>query len=166
MTLMTPPWGIKTNLTAYWTLDEPPGLSRNELHDAAGALALTEVNSPDETTGKKGRCADLAAASSMALTHSDTATLDMGDIDFTIVAWVMLSSTASTRTVVSKYFSTGNQRGYSLDYNSTASRFRFVMSSDGTSGTIVNCDASTFGAPSTSTWYMLLAQYKDRKSVV
>ena len=155
MTLMLPPWGIKTDLQAYWGFNE--GIGSIASYDSHSTLTLSDVGGTATTTGKVGRAIDCSGGEYKSI--ADTATLDMGDIDFAIAFWGQLASKTVTQTAVSKYTSTGNQRGYSVDYNQTADRFRFVMSSDGTSGTITNLDASTFGSPTASVWYFIYVQY-------
>jgi hypothetical protein len=100
-----------------------------------------------------GGAAGFTAASSQVLTHADSATLGTGDIDFTIAAWVRLSATATSQTVAGK---TGaNLLEWLLRYDTTASNFRFFLSSDGSSaaGTV---DATNF-AGSFTAWNFVVA---------
>jgi hypothetical protein len=149
---------LLTNLISYWKLDEASGdaldsHSTNHLTETSGTIA--------STTGKIGNCRDFELGETEYFTIADSAALSTGDIDFTLACWVNLESkTAGQRqTLISKYNTTGNQREYWLTYNPTAggtsNPFGFTVSSNGTAFTVH--ESTTFGTPSTGTWYFLVA---------
>lgn len=75
----------------------------------------------------------------------------------TICGWFYLSAKTSNRALVSKY-ATSTRRDYWLYYDSGADRFKFeVFGSGGTS--LATATASTFGSPSTNTWYFICCRY-------
>jgi hypothetical protein len=148
----TPTGDVLVSMVAYYALEDAT--------DSHGSNDLTNNNTATFATGKVSNGVSLVAASSQSLSHADNSDLSMGDIDFTIACWARLTTKpANAMAIVGKYLSTGNQREYLLDWVNTSDRFRFAMSSDGASGTYTEVQATTFGAPSTGTWYFLVAQY-------
>jgi len=143
---------LSDSLAAYYALEN--------VNDSLGLNNLTNNATATFVSGKVGNAGNFVSASSQFLSHTDTATLDMGDIDFTITAWARLATKpAAVMGVMGKSLATGNQRGYSIQWDNVADRFRFVMSSDGTSTNQVIVVANNFGAPSTGTYYFIAARY-------
>jgi concanavalin A-like lectin/glucanase superfamily protein len=145
------------NLISYWKLDEASG----DALDAHGTNDLTETSGTiASATGKIGNARDFESADTEYFEIADNADLSTGDIDFTIAAWVNLES-LTNGTIASKYETVGNQREYLFFYNAndhvTNNRFSFAVSSDGTGAALVTIDANNFGAPSTGTWYHVVA---------
>src|SRR5262252_1520277 len=81
----------QTNLISYWKLDEVSG-SRV---DTKGTNTLTDNNTVTSTTGIINNAASFAAASSEYLSLASNATVQTGDIDFTITAWVKMTTKAA-----------------------------------------------------------------------
>lgn len=136
-------------LVFYWTGDN--------LVDSVGGLTLTNNNGVTFVTGKVGNGGQFVSASSRSLSIADNATLSMGDIDFTIAAWVQLASKPATFPgAVSKY-GTSPQREYFIGYRSDLDRFYFEVGHSGGSTRTVNAD--NLGAPSLGTWYLLIATH-------
>lgn len=142
---------LASGLVSYWALDEASG-TRNDSH---GSNHLTDNATVAGTTGKISNAADFEAGNSEYLSLASNADVQTGDIDFTFAAWVNLESAAGLRTILSKFNNTSNLREYLLDYSATTSRFRFTVSSNGTSTTTVSAD--NFGAASLATWYFVVA---------
>lgn len=146
---------LVANLAAYWKLDETSG---NRL-DSIGANDLVPTGSPGNAAGKINYGLSLVAASSQSVGIASNATLQTGDIDFTIGAWCYLTTLAN-ETFVAKWSLTNNVREYLLYYNAgdhaPANRFSFGVSPNGTTGTTF-VDATTFGVPSIATWYYVVA---------
>lgn len=103
------------------------------------------------TALEQGMAAQFASATSEHLSIADNAALSTGDIDFTLCAWVRLDDQAAARTVLGKYENL--QKEYVIDV--VASRFRFIVSNDGSADVVLNAD--TLGAPSNATWYFVVA---------
>lgn len=143
---------LATSLAAYYSLE-----------NANDSLALNNLTNNATVTfvaGKVANAANFVSASSQFLSHADTATLDMGDIDFTFTVWARLATKpAAIMGIVSKYTTTGNQRSYSVQWDNTSDRFRFIMSSDGGTTNQTVLSATTFGAPSTATYYFIACRY-------
>lgn len=140
------------SLVAYWRLGEASGARV----DLVSAMSLTDNNTVTQATGKVGDAAQFTAANSEWLSIADNTTLSSGNIDFTIACWVYLDSKPSLCGIVGKWTITGNQQEYLISYvGGGTDRFFFVASSAGNNQT--NRQASTFGAPSTGTWYLIVA---------
>jgi hypothetical protein len=65
--------------------------------DSAGSSNLTNVNAATQAVGKVNNAAQFVRASNQNLTLPDNAALSMGDIDFTLAAWVYLDSKPTRR---------------------------------------------------------------------
>lgn len=134
---------LTTSLVACWELEEASG-TRNDAH---GTNHLTDNNTVTSGTGKVATAASFARANQESLTITDNAALSMGDIDFTIAAWVNRASSVDAG-VVSKWDIPGSKREYVFDIESSIATF--YVSPDGSSSTSIT--ASTFGDLGTSAW--------------
>ncbi len=144
---------LLANLVAFWELEEASG-SRA---DARGSNTLTDNNTVTQAAGKVGNAAQFTASSGEYLSIADNAALSMGDIDFTIAAWVYLDTKAN-EVIAAKYRTNTSQREYLLYYAATdgaTQRFVFLVSPNGVSTNLVV--ANNFGEPSTSTWHFVVA---------
>lgn len=131
-------------------------------NDSVGTNHLTDVNTVTSTTGKVGDCAQFVAANLETLTRASNASLQTGDIDFTIAAWVYLDTVGANRTVMAK--NDAGQSEYAMRYISASNRFEFfVAESGGSTKTVL---ATTLGAPSTATWYFLVAWYDSTNDTI
>lgn len=143
---------LSDNLIAYWPLDEASGSAI----DAHGSNDLTETSGTiASATGKVGNCRDFEADDTECFTIADNADLSMGDIDFTLQAWVNLESKSNNSTLIGKWNFSSSLREYTLFYIAGSDRFEFRVTSDGATSVIVT--ANTFGSPSTGTWYLIHA---------
>ena len=139
----------KTSLVAWWSLNETSG-TRNDSH---GSNHLADGNTVLYGTGKQGNAADFERDNSEYLYIADNAALSMGDIDFTVGAWVNVESTAVSGIVLSKYDYGATQREFQLEVTS-APYAQFIVSNNGTATVIAQWNTS---ALSTGTWYFLVA---------
>jgi hypothetical protein len=143
---------LLTNLISYWKLDEASG---NAI-DARGTQDLTAVNSPGSAAGKIATCRSFDFASSRRFSRAKTAELAVGDIDFTLQAWVQVKSVPGlNNAILARWTLDFNNRSFILMYHSSGV-FRFLLSSNG-SGPSLTRDASTFGSASLNTWYLVHA---------
>jgi hypothetical protein len=134
-----------TNLVASWKLDD--------LVDATGNVTdLTNNNSVTFVAGKIGNAGQFVAASSKNLHHASTSILQMGDIDFTIGAWVFLDSKPGDMMIVAKHDDTTGL-DYRLQYTGAFDAFTFVAAVGAAAQTVNNAGTLT---PATSTWYCVL----------
>ncbi len=152
---------LLTSLICYWKLDEASG---NGL-DSHGTDPLTDNNTVGSASGKIGNARDFEASSSEWLQRADRASLSTGDIDFTIAGWVNAESfTANDGYIASKMNAALANPEYRLFYNGTTSRFQFELYGAGVSrGAAV---ANTLGAPSTATWYYIVAWHDSVANTV
>jgi len=139
---------LMTSLIAHWKLDETASATK-------GGFWKETLN-----TGK-GPASRFVAANSEYLSIADNSSLSMGSgVRFTFASWVYIDSFSgeASMTILSKYNSTTNNIEYRLIYdNAPTNRFRLQVSPNGSSATSVS--ANTFGAASTGTWYLIIAQY-------
>lgn len=149
---------LKTGLISFWELEEASGTRV----DAHGSNNLTDVNTVTQATGKVGNAAQFTAANSEELNIADNASLSTGDIDFTLAAWVYLDTLPTTGSIMTKWTSGGNQREHMMIYQTGL--FRFFVSSNGSASSSVS--ATTFGAPSTATWYFVVGWHDAANNVI
>jgi len=144
---------LNEGIVAFWKLGEVSGTRV----DVVGSNDLTDNNTVTQAVGKIGNAAQFTAANSEFLDISDNADLSMGDIDFSIAAWIYLDAVGANRIILEKWNVTGNQRAYRFMYRTNEDNFRFLLSADGSAST--SLEATTFGAPSTATWYFIVVTY-------
>lgn len=140
---------LNTGLTAYWKLDEASG---TRVDSGANGQDLTDNNTVTSNTGIINNAAEFIAANLERLSHVDSTTLSLGDIDCTMAFWVYLSSTNTAMGIGNQYAAAGS-RSWRLLYFSSSAKFRIGVSNDGT--TVTNHD-STFVNPVASTWYLVI----------
>lgn len=150
--------GIKANLTAYWTLNESAGASRA---DSVGSNTLTDHATVGQGTGLLDGDATFVAASSQYLSIASNSDVRTGDIDVTFSAWVKLTTKPNAAMFLMGKWGASGTREYALYYTgaTVTDRFSFIVSGTGTTGTpgtdFQGVDATTFGSPSTATWYLV-----------
>ena len=154
---------LTDSLTAYWNLDEASG-TRIDSHAALNLTANGTGGVGSGTgIGGSGTAADFELSESDYLSRASEAALQMGDIDFSICGWMNMESGFNSMMMVAKFDVDGSTREYlvGFNYNDHAPNNRFFacLSSDGSNGTVTILDATTFGAPSTATWYFLAFTY-------
>lgn len=135
---------LSDNLIAYYSLDDATDAHTN-------SYDLTNNNTVTFTAGKVGNAATFSAASSQYLSHADNADFSMGDVDFTVAAWIKTSATGTVAGMVGKFTTATNDREYIL-----RRRFgepRFVVSS---AGNVESASADRGSDISTGTWYFVV----------
>lgn len=140
-----------TNLVAWWSLDETSGTRA----DSHGSNDLTDNNTVLYGTGVQGNAGDFELSTSEYLSIADNTDLSTGNIDFTICAWVKAESLGANAAIISKQDTGTPDREYLIGYANGSSRFYITVSSDGSATTIEEAD--NLGAPSTGTWYFIVA---------
>lgn len=149
--------GLLTNLIAYWGLDEAGG-ANNALDKHSNGLTLAQSNSPGSDTGLVYAGArTFTTASAQYFARASEANLQLGDIDFTLAAWVYLTNKDVVRGIVGKWLSTGNQRAFQIDYDNASNRFRLALSPNGTTQSVLY--ANNYGSPPLNTWLFACAWY-------
>ena len=142
---------LLASLIAFWKLGEADGATRV---DSAGSNDLADGNTVTQVAGQVGNAAQFTNANSEDLSIADNTDLSTGDIDFSIVLWVYLDNKDTTQIMLSKWEPTGNQQAYAIQYQTTADRFRFLVSNDG-AATVVEA-ADVLGIPAIATWYFIV----------
>ena len=146
---------LLTGLISAWELNEASG---NAL-DSHGSNTLTDNNTVGSGTGLVyGTARDFEATDGEYLSRASNASLQTGDIDFSLGACVKFGSKGATRVVLGKWPATGSFE-YLLYYDSGADRFSFAVSSTGSGnpGEFAAVAANNLGAPSVGVWYHLVA---------
>jgi hypothetical protein len=142
---------LLNGLKAYWKLDEvSAGAAAVARADVLGLSHLTDINTTASAAGKRGQAALLVAANNENLVCASNPALVLGDFDFTIDAWVKLTSAGANQVVFSKDDNTGAVRDLVL-YVSNANRLTAMIWD--TAGTPKTCTDSTMGALAAGTWY-------------
>ncbi|MDD5026842.1 MAG: carbohydrate binding domain-containing protein, partial [Candidatus Peribacteraceae bacterium] len=163
---------------ANWSDDTAPTAADTALFDGTDATDVTvdtdvTVSALTVTSGYGGTLSlDSSVISgtvgdgAVQFTAADKSWLQIADASqtgldptgaFTLAGWVYLDSLGQDRFLVGKsdLLSTTNIE-YALWYRLSDGRFRFSVSS-GAAGTGIS--ATSFGAPSLSTWYFIVAKY-------
>ena len=143
----------------YWKLNEASGTRSASV----GSYDLTDNGTTPNRTGKLTDAADFNGSSQYLNNTSSDFNFDGS---FTITGWYLLDTKASLQFLGGKYNTTGDERSYLLFYSSSADRFRFEVSSDGTSGTVTTVSADNLGSVSTATWYFIVCAYNARTNTV
>lgn len=147
-----------SNVTAAWKLDESSGNAT----DSAGSTTLTNNNTVTYSTGKINNAGYFAAASTQYLSAASSAPTQMGDIDFTITAWVYLTATGGFHALVAKRGDTAGHDEYVIYYLTDRFNFAVFTATD----TAVAVTANNFGAPSVGTWYFITAIHNAAANTV
>lgn len=150
---------LDNSLISHWKLDELSG-TRN---DSKGTNHLTSNNNVGVVGGKVDNAAVFTAASSTSLSVSSNATLQTGNIDFTLSGWIYLTSKTAIMDIVSKWGASGNFE-YILIYNSTSDRLEFYVSSTGSN--IVGAVANNYGSPATGAWIFFEVYHDSVNDVI
>lgn len=147
----------KTSLISHW--------AGGSLTDSHGSNTLSQVNGATaSTTGKVGDCWDFEDGNERGLEVADSASVSTGDIDFTICCWVQLESKTTTRVFVCKDTAVSGE--FYLWYVSVTDRFRFDVYGATAFGSRGRVTDSVLGAPSTATWYFLVAWHDATANTV
>lgn len=96
-------------------------------------------------------------ATNQCLKRTDEADISFNHDDFTFSVWALIEDKTADRTIFSKFDSVGNNREYSLDYDTLEDKFRWTVTHDGgiTSSGIVY--SSGVGHVQENNWYHIVA---------
>jgi hypothetical protein len=154
---------LNTDLIAYWKLDEASG-TRADSETTGTAQDLTDNNTVTSTTGKIGNAAQFVTANSEYLSRTDSADMSVGDIGFTIAAWVYLDTlvgTGDARHVASKSGGSSDEYWISAAETGGVNKFFFVVNTAG--GAKVVSHNTTLSA---TTWYFVVAWHDPDANTV
>jgi len=143
--------GLADSLVAFWKLDETSGTRA----DAFASNDLSDNNTVTTLSSPLGSAAQFTAANSEFLQQSSGSDLNMGDIDFTLCAWVLLDTKNTDMTIIGKWNNT-DKRQYLLMYNAATDRLQCVVSNDGTDMGATTVVANNHGDVSTATWIFVV----------
>lgn len=87
-----------TSLVSYWQLEEASG----DRADAWGSNDLTPTNTPANAAGIVGNAAAFVSASSQQLVCASNATLQTGNIDHTVSAWIYPTASPGSACIICK----------------------------------------------------------------
>lgn len=148
---------LTDNLISFWELEESSG-TRND--STSSANNLTDNNTVTSTTGLVGTAAVFTAANLESLTRADNASLSTGNIDFTVVFWVKMTTAASVG-LIYKGDSTG------IEYAITArSGGQFRLEVDNAAGLVNLTPVTTTATYTTGTWYMVEAYHDSVNDII
>lgn len=142
---------IKDNLAAYWDLSEASGTRA----DGLGANGLTDNNTVTGIAGPGAHNASLfTAANNESLSHTDNATLSVGNIDFTICVWIKFTTLILYTSIFGQWNNTAaNQRAWTCYYDDNTF-LTLGLSSNGTLETFMSNNNT--GAITTGVWYFVV----------
>lgn len=150
------PDSLLTGLLAYWKLDEASG---NAIDSSGNGYTLTQSNNPLGVAGKVGNARQFVAASLQALYH---AAILFPDTDFTISAWVNITTLTDFKHIINKWTTTN--KGQMAAYINGNKIEWAIYTDSAIIGSVVNC--ATFGNLSTGTWYhMILERNKSAGTI-
>jgi hypothetical protein len=146
------------SMVAYYELNEASG-NRTDIH---GSITMVDNNTVTSATGIQGNAALFTAANLEYLNAGTGTALRPRDQDWCCWGWVYGTTFPATFPTIFSACSAGAV-GYSLLYNHSSARFEFYVNS-----TVANyyAQASTFGAPSATTWYFIYAEYNDATNTI
>lgn len=135
-------------LISYWKLDEASGIAV----DSVGSNTLTDNNTVTSAAGQVGSSRQFTLANSEYLSIASNASLQAGDIDFTISAWINATTfAASGNAVVAKQSNNGD----------TGIEYILFVDNSNTAYLAVRIAGSTKlvtkGGLTTGTWFHLIA---------
>jgi hypothetical protein len=142
--------GLLNALVAYWKLDEASG---NALDAHTNGLTLTQVDGPGAGTGKVYSTARTFDGSADYFRRASQTLLQTGDVDFTLAAWVYLTSKTNIAMIVAKVDTAG--REYMLYYNSGTDRWTVTVYRATDTG--VSAVANNHGAVTADQWCLVTA---------
>jgi len=157
---------LSDDLIAFWPLSEHIASSGDQGTDrmmsvpliGSGSLAMITDGPRDRGTDYNGT-SFMRSLSPNWLAEGNDGVSTGQMVSFWVSGWVRFDSLSSQAFIVSHHTATGNQRGWYVDYEPGGNEFRFVVYTSGTSSPITILTASTFGAPSTATWYHFIAYH-------
>lgn len=120
---------LTLGLVSYWQLEEASGTRV----DAWGSNDLTPTNTPANATGIVGNAAAFVAASSQQLSVASNATLQSGNIDHTVAAWIYPTAAPGSAGILCKadVDSAANAAGYEWMLYTVGSKVRFLVAKGG-----------------------------------
>ncbi len=136
---------LLSNLISYWALDESSGGAS----DSYGSNSLAQNGTVGNATGKIKGARSFSSGNYLSIASNST--LQTGNIDFSLAAWVKFNSFGADRAIVAKWNSFTTNRDYVLKYSNSDGNFIFQVSPDGSTFQKAVWNQSV----STGTWYFV-----------
>lgn len=149
---------LGNKLVAYWKMEE----TNTTRVDSAGANDLTDVNTVPNIAGKVNNAADFERDNSEYIYAYPRPDLSITHESYTIAGWYYLESkpVGGYMVLASRYGSNAADKiQFDLYYQQSDDRFHFAAYRQSDASALGNVAASTFGAPSLSTYYFVKAWY-------
>jgi len=151
---------LKDNLISVWGLNEQSGQANAP--DSHGTNDLTQTGG---TIGAGAAPANLLASRDFEagdteyFTIASNSSLQTGNIDFSVTAWVNAESLVNFPIIAMKGWKGTNDtdKEWVLYYSTSQNKFVFQMLDSGLN--LYNLEASNFGTASTGVWYFVAARY-------
>lgn len=158
---------LSSGIISYWKLDEASGTRV----DSVGSNDLSDINTVGSETGHidipaAGLASSHVAADDEYLEGPLAGGLDFGDEDFTFAGWVKLSDVSTVNmTLFSKWDQdTATSLSYIAQYNVLLNRFRFLVSSDGSSSVVA--EGTSFGAAVVDEWNFVVCWHDSVNNTI
>jgi len=145
---------LNAGLIAYFKMEEASG-TRIDSEPTGTPQDFADNNTVTQTTGKIGNAASFLTANGEYLSHADST--DLSGV-YAIAGWFNGTTFSADMTIFSHWITTPNERRLLLWYKHSVTQMELQVSNNGTNATTL-VDASTFGTPSTGTWYFIYAVY-------
>ena len=154
------PGSLKNNLVSWWALDEvSAGMAPVARLDSHGVNHLTDNGTVPSAVGKVSLATQHTNAVPDWLSHVSNASLQTGDIDYTVACWGYLDNLAGVQVLCAKDNpGVAADREWAVYYNAGPGRFGFSTFTP--VGVVHNLSAATMGAPAATTWYFIVAWYE------
>lgn len=151
--------GLLNNLISYWKLDEASNgsvpVTRLDSVVASGN-DLTDNNTTASAAGKIGSAASFISTNNESLSRASNASLQTGDITYSIALWVNLAATGAARHVfVSKGSMITGPLEYAVGYNLGTDRFEFQVNGS----TVLS--ANSLGSPGLGVWHFIICWFEN-----
>lgn len=145
---------LTQNLVAYWRMEQNP--AHEVIRDSVGGNVLTPVGVA-AAEGKVDRAIGFQTSTNSYLEHASNATLQMGNISYSIAFWVYTGSlSGGAKELVTKYKNAAPAViEYYVRYHATTQRFLFAHGDGGLNEDTV--EANDLGIPVDDTWYFIVA---------
>lgn len=126
-----------------------------------GTDANLRVN---DASGTSDLATQFTFASSQYLSHATNASLETGDVDFTVAAWVYLDTISADRPIMARWDNgTSSLREYRLWYDQASGKMKFeVWNFSGPTFAIATSTATI----TTGTWYFVVGQHDSVNDLV
>ena len=152
---------LLTDLVAYWPMEETSGTR----FDVVGSNDLTDNNTVTSAAGIRGNAAQFTAANEEYFSLADNADVSMGDLSFTIAAWVFQTASTGTNQIIIDKGDIGftSSHEYILYDADGPQSFIWLVANNSDVGPLL---ASSFGDPPTGEWIFLVGWHDAESDTV